>query len=201
MSQLTNTFSDLLPFQIQSPHSIVNFYSFNGTGFAGRLAAFETGNQDPALSAGDFSNATAGASVEGTWSYRYEVPRKVRYAAYGDNRFAVAGLILDATVEYDEHGRKVILLDEPVKKEKQIVSSGEAIRLATDGVYTIKQAAYLATPFPGYVGVVTGSVGQLTFVSPATAQPYIQSGLGVCKVLSTSGSAFGGYAQIQLTLT
>jgi len=201
MSQLTNTFTNLLPFQIQSPHSIVNFYSFNGTGKAGLFATFETGNQDPALSAGDFAASSPGLSYEGAISLRYENPRKVKYSSYGDTKFGVAGLILDATVEYDEHGRKVVLLDGPYKAEKQIVSSGESIRLATDGVYTLKQAAYVGTPFPGYVGVATGTAGQITFVSPAAAAPYITSGLGLCKVLSTSGSAFGGYAQVQLTLT
>ena len=201
MSQLNNTFSDLLGFGITPPHSIVNFYSFNGTGLAGRFASFETGNQDPALTAGDFSAATPGLSYAGAISLRYENPRKVKYAAYGDLKHQVAGLILDATIEEDEHGRKVYLLDGPYKAEKQIVSSGESIRLATDGIFTLKSNAYAATPFPGYVGIVTGTEGKLTFVSPATAQPYVGSGLAVAKVLSTSGSAFGGYAQIQLTLT
>ncbi len=201
MSQLTNTFTDILGFGITNPYSIINFYSFNGTGLAGRFATFETGNQDPALTAGDFSAATPGLAYEGAVSLRYENPRKVKFASYGNTKSEIAGLILDATIEIDEHGRKVFLLDGPYKAEKQIVCSGESIRLATEGIYTLKQNAYLATPFPGYVGIVSGTEGKLTFVSPATAQPYVGSGLAVAKVLSTSGSAFGGYAQVQLTLT
>jgi hypothetical protein len=198
MSQLTNTYSDLLGFQIQNPHSIINFYSFNGTGFAGRLATFETGNQDPALSAGDFSAATPGASYEGAISLRYEQPRKVKYAASGDTKYSVAGLILDATVEYDENGQKVLFHPE-VQKEKQIVPSGVAIRIATEGVYNLKSSAYTNTPFPGYVGVISDAgAGKLAFVPPSAA--VIGSGLDVCKVLSTTGSAFGGYVQVQLTL-
>jgi hypothetical protein len=198
MSQLTNTFSDLLPFRIPNADAIVNFYSFNGYGSGGRFVSFETGNQDPALSAGEFSAASPGATVEGAISLVYEQPRKVKYAAYGELKSQVLGLALDSTVEYDENGQKVRFHPE-VQNEKQIVPSGTAIRVATDGVFTLRKGAYVGTPIPGYVGIVTGTFGQLTFVPPANAQPYITSGLDVCKVLSSSGSAFGGYVQIKLT--
>jgi len=200
MSQLNNTYVDILPFKQENPWGIVNFYSLNTTGFGGRFVTVLTGNQDPALSAGDFAAVGPGASFEGTVSLRYEQPRKVRYAAAGDNKYAVLGLALNGTIEFDEHGRKVVLLDSYVKAEKQIVSSGETVPVATDGIYTLKQGAYVGTPLPGSVGVITGSAGQITFVAAANAASYIGSGLDICKVLSTSGSAFGGYVQVKISL-
>jgi hypothetical protein len=198
MSQLNYTYTDLLGFQIQSPHSIINFYSLNGTGVAGRFVSFETGNQDPEMSAGDFSASTPGAAFDGAISLRYEQPRKVKYAASGETKYSVAGLLLDATVEFDENGQKVLFHPE-VQKEKQIVPSGVAVRIATEGVYNIKSNAYTNTPIPGFVGVISNANGgRLAFVPPSAA--VIGSGLDVCKVLSTSGTSFGGYAQIQLTL-
>lgn len=197
MAQLTNTYTDLLPFRIPSYDDVITFYSFNGYGSGGRFVSFLTGNNSPDLSAGAFSNTAPGFTPDGAYNYIYEQPRKVRYAAYGDLKHQVVGLALDATVEYDEQGRKV-LFEPQVQIEKQIVPTGVPIRIAVDGVYTLKAGAYVGTPFPGYVGVLTGSHGQITFVAPANAQPYVGSGLDVCKVLSTSGSAFGGNVQIKL---
>lgn len=199
MSQLNNTYVDILPFKQENPWGVLNFYSMDQTGAGGRFVTILTGNQDPALSAGEFAASSPGASYEGAISLRYEQPRKVRYGAYGDTKYAVVGLSLNGTVEYDENGRKVIFHPE-VQAEKQIVPSGHTIPIATDGVYTLKKAAYVGTPFPGYVGVLTGTAGQVTFVAPANATPYIQSGLDVCKVLSTTGAAFGGYVQVKINL-
>lgn len=197
MSQLNNTYVDILPFKQENPWGVLNFYSMDQTGVGGRFVTLLTGNQDPALSAGEFAASSPGASYDGAISLRYEQPRKVKYAASGDTKYAVAGLVLDATVEFDENGQKVLFHPE-VQKEKQIVPSGVATRLATEGVYTLKANAYTNTPIPGYVGVIAGTEGKVAFLPPSAA--IIGSGLDVCKVLSTPGSAFGGYAQIQLTL-
>lgn len=197
MAQLTNTYTDLLPFRIPDYDQTINFYSFAGYGSGGRFVSFLTGNNSPDLSAGGFSSTSPGFVPDGAYNYIYEQPRKVRYAAYGDIKHQVVGLALDATVEFDEHGRKV-LFEPQIQIEKQIVPTGTPIRIATEGVYTLKKGAYVGTPFPGYVGVLTGSHGQITFVAPAAAQNYITSGLDICKVLSTSGSNFGGNVQIKL---
>lgn len=200
MAITNNIFCDLLPFKQENPWRVINMYSQDQTGVGGRFVTLLTSNQDPALSAGEFAGVGIGASYAGAVSLRYEQPRKFRLAAYGDNKYAVLGLSLNGTVEYDEHGRKVALLDTPIKAEKQIVSSGESVPVGTDGVYSLKSTAYVGTPFPGYVGVITGTAGQITFVPPANATPYITSGLDVCKVISTTGSAFGGYVQVKVNL-
>ena len=196
---MLNIYNDLLPFRQEAPHAVINLFSLNGTGVGGRFVVLETGNQDPAESSAVLAAATPGYAYSNVTNQRWETPRKFRYAAYGDNKFAVLGLSLNGTVEYDENGNKV-LFNEQTQVEKQIVPSGYTVPVSTAGIYTLKSSAYLSTPFPGYIGVISGTAGQVTFVSPATAQPYLSSGLGVCKVISTSGSAFGGYAQIQLAL-
>jgi hypothetical protein len=194
---MLNIFNDLLPFRQASEYDVINFYSLNGTGVGGRFVSFETGNQDPALSAGDFAASTPGYNYAGVTNLRYEQPRKVRYAASGDTRFSVVGLALNGTVEFDENGNKVLFRPD-VQKEKQIVPSGGTVPISAEGIFTLRSTAYTNTPIPGYVGVIADSLGRVAFYPPS--QGIISSGLAVCKVLSTSGSAFGGYAQIKLAL-
>jgi hypothetical protein len=198
---MLNIYNDLLPFRQEAAHAVINFYSLNGTGVGGRFVTLETGNQDPAESSAVLAGSTPGFAYEGVTNQRWETPRKVRFAASGDTRFSVLGLSLNGTVEYDENGNKV-LFNKYVQDEKQIVPSGYTIPIGTDGVYTLKSSAYNNTPIPGYVGVIDGTAGKVSFFDPSTAiaGAYIASGRAVCKVLSTSGSAFGGYAQIKLTL-
>ena len=191
-----NIFNDLLPFRQAAEVDVINFYSLNGTGVGGRFVAFETGNQDPALSAGDFAAATPGFNYAGVNNLRYEQPRKVRFATAGDTKYALAGLSLNGTVEFDENGNKVLFRPD-VQKEKQIVPSGGTIPIATAGIFTLRSTAYTNAPIPGFVGILAAE-GKLTFVAPSPG--VIGSGLAVCKVLSSSGSAFGGYAQIKLAL-
>ena len=192
---MLNIFNDLLPFRQTSESDVINFYSLNGTGVGGRFVSFETGQQDPALSAGDFAASTPGFNYAGVQNLRYEQPRKVRFAASGDTRYAVAGLSLNGTVEFDENGNKVLFRPD-VQKEKQIVPSGGTIPIATEGLFTLRSTAYTNAPIPGYVGVIADSFGRVAFFPPSAS--IIGSGLAVCKVISTSGSAFGGYAQIQV---
>jgi hypothetical protein len=191
---LVNTFNDLLPFRQLDEHDVINFYSLDNTGVGGRFVTILTGNQDPALSAGDFAASTPGYAYDHTVALRYEQPRKVKVSASGDTVGAVIGLSLNGTIEHDENGQKVLFHKE-VQNEKQIVPSGMTIPIATAGIFTLSSRAYTNTPIPGYVGVIAGD-GKVAFV-PGSAAIY-GSGLAVCKVLSSSGSAFGGYAQIKL---
>jgi len=193
---LINTFVDLLPFRQVSEYDVLNTYSLNGTGVGGRFVTLETGNQDPALSAGDFAASSPGYAYDHTASLRYEQPRKVKYAPSGAFKNEVVGILLNGTVEHDENGQKV-LFHPQIQKEKQIVPSGVTVPIATDGVLTLRAGAYSGTPIPGYVGLVSnGGNGQIQFAPASAANaPY-----AVCKVLSTSGSAFGGYVQVKLTL-
>jgi hypothetical protein len=194
---MLQNFSDLLPFRDYDEHDIVNFYSLDQTGVGGRFVSFLTGNNSPEQTAGNYSATPVGASYAGAYSMRYENPRKVTLSASGDTKGVVLGLSLYGTVEYDNNGQKLIL-NPDLKKELGVVCSGESIPVATNGYFRIKSTAYTNTPIPGYVAVIAGA-GKVAFVAPSAA--VFSSGLNVGKVLSTSGSAFGGYADIKLTLS
>jgi hypothetical protein len=198
---MLNNYSDLLPFRQYSEYDVVNMYSLDTTGVGGRFVTFLTGNNSPDLSAGQFSAATPGASYAGVTALRYENSRKVKLSASGDSVGQILGLSLYGTVEYDNNGQKVLFHPE-IQKENAIVVSGQTIPVATAGIFRIRSNAYTNTPFPGYVGVISDAgLGKLAFVPPTTL--VYESGLAVCKVLSTSGSLLGtagGYADIKLTL-
>ena len=81
-----------LPLRDYSEHDVLQFYSLNGTGMGGLFVVAETGNQDPVLTAGQYSSASVGASYAGTVSLRYENPRKVKFASSGHNAYKVLGL-------------------------------------------------------------------------------------------------------------
>lgn len=193
---MLQNFTDLLPFRQYDEHDVINAYSTDQTGVGGRFVTFLTGNNSPELSAGNFAAASVGASYAGTISRRYENPRKVKLSASGDTKGAVVGLTLYGTVEYDANGQKLILTP-ALSAELGVVNSGQTTPIATDGVFRIRSTAYTNTPIPGYIGVIAGD-GKVAFLPPSTA--LYSSGLAVCKVLSSSGSAFGGYADIKLTV-
>lgn len=196
---MLNNYTDLLPFQSTAiEQDVLQLYSLNRTGVGGRFVVAETGNQNPVLTAGQFSATSVGASYTNTVSLRYENPRKVRYAASGDTKGQIVGLMLYGTVETDNNGQRLIL-NPNLAKELGVVYSGQTTPIATQGMFTLKKPAYTNTPIPGYVGVISAEgEGKVSFLAPSAA--VYSSGLNVCKVLSTSGSAFDGYVQIKLTL-
>lgn len=196
---MLQNFSDLLPFRDYDEHDVINFYSLDQTGVGGRFVTLLTGNNNPELTAGQYSATSVGAAYAGTVSLRYENPRKVTYSASGDTKSSVLGLALYGTIENDANGQRLIL-NPYLKTELGVVISGESIPVATNGYFRIKSTAYTNTPYPGYVGVISDAgKGKLAFVAPSAA--VYSSGLAVCKVLSTSGSAFSGYCDIKLTLS
>lgn len=195
---MLQNYTDLLPLRDYTEHSILPFYSLNGTGVGGRFVVLETGQQDPALSAGRYSNASAGASYTNTVNLRYENPRKYRFAQSGEG-LQVIGLSLYGTVETDTNGQK-ILLDPTIAKELGVVISGQSSPIATAGYFRLKNSAYAGTPIPGYVGVIHDTqAGKVNFLAPSAVT---DKSLVVCKVLSTSGTALnGGYGYVDVLLT
>ena len=105
------------------------------------------------------------------------------------------GLTLYGTVEADANGQKLIL-NPQLAKELGVVYSGQTTPIATDGQFRLQFGASIGTPIPGYVGVIRNG-GKVAYVDESTVT---DKSLIVCKVLSSSGSAFGGYADIKLTL-
>ena len=194
----------LLPFRQKAEAEVINWYSLNGTGLNGTFVALETGNQDPANGDGYVAGSSVGASYTNIESNRYEVKRKVRAVASGDTKFNSLGVTLYTTAEYDENGNKLILQPREARTERAFILSGEAVPVLARGIVTLKSDAYVGTPIPGHVGVAyTGGGGKVEVVDPATL-PITGKGITsdhvLGKFISTSGSAFGGYAQFKLEL-
>lgn len=195
---MLQNFTYALPLRDYSDHDLLQFYSLNGTGMGGLFVVAETGNQDPVGTAGRFApNTAVGATYDGTLSLRYENPRKVKLAASGDDSFKVIGLMLYGTVEYDNNGQKLIL-NPHLSKELGCVYSGQTTPIATDGTFRLTFGASEGVPVPGKVAVIHNTApGKISYVDAASVT---NKSLIVAKVLSSSGKAFGGYADIQLTL-
>lgn len=212
---MQQNFTDVLPFTQYDPSDEIVLYSLNGTGVGGRFVTFETGNQDPTNTAGNYVNATPGYNYSLVTNLRYENPRKVKFAASGSYKDQVLGITLYGTAEYDQNGQKLIL--NPYRKtELGVVYSGESVNVLTDGVVRLKATAYSGIPIPGYVAVISNAGnGLLQIYDPATLasnelSTITSTGSGplfpqfkhvVAKVISSSGTAlYGSYADFKLAL-
>jgi hypothetical protein len=200
---MLQNFTDLLPLIDHNPADEIVFYSQNGTGVGGRFVVLETGFQDPAVDgAGTYGSTTPGYDYQGVTNVRYENKRKFKLAPGGVNKASVLGITLYGTAEYDQNGQKLLFLPNR-KTELGVVTSGETSNVLTDGLIRLKASAYSGTPIPGYVGLIsTAGNGTIQIFDPATlpATGLASASNAVVKVLSTSGSAFGGYADFKLML-
>lgn len=198
MSQLTD--GNLLPFRQHNESDVLNWFSLDGTGLNGMLVTIQTGNQDPAQSAGAYrSTAPNGVAFTNVGNYGYGTVRKVRASTATDTKYNVLGVTLHTTALYDENGN--LLVNQPYDRtiERGFVQTGFAVPILTKGVVTVKLANINGTPFPGHAATV-GNNGQFGVANPSS-QVAIGTGSAVVgKYLSFSGSAFGGYAQIKLDL-
>ncbi len=196
---LNPQFNRLLPYRSYDEHEIINLFSMDQTGIGGKICAFLTGAQDPVTSAGAWSNLNPGYTPAGITNPRYEVTRKVTSTIpVGALKHQIVGVNLQATLEYDENGQKIIFA--PWRKaELNAVVSGEAVQILTKGIIRLGSGAYLGTPLPGYVGIATGD-GLVLAVNPANLLPTgaLTPDMVIGKFVSSTGSAFGGYADFKL---
>lgn len=201
---MLTTQGKLLPFRIVSEFERLDWYSLNPTGMNGLFVALETGNQSPADADG-YTTAGVGVPFQGTYAPRYENKRKVRAAQATDTKYNTLGVTLQITSDFDEQGRPLLMMAESLRHEIGYVVSGESVPLLARGVLTLRGDVYVGTPIPGYVGVLTGN-GQIAVVNPAdlsvtnTGNALNIRDRIVGKFISSSGSAFGGYAQFKLEL-
>ena len=144
----------LLPFRQYDENDVVNLYSFDGTPLDMSTTGPQTSSTADAgvlvkVTAGDLTkdavelhnNATVlgwqGAPHLGKNQYPI-VPWQVQAAGSGE---AVLGITLKQTVSHDENGEK--LLYYPQKKDElQAVLSGEAVPIATRGLFMIDDRAF-----------------------------------------------------------
>ncbi len=201
MSVLTN--SNLLPFRQNDVAEEINMFSLDGTGQAGQLVTMQTGAQDPATSAGSYTTSAPLTAFTNVGNYAYSVTRKVRASAGGDNRFNVLGFTLYTTATVDENG--IPLRAQPYNQtlERGFVQTGFAVPVLARGIITLKFAQINGTPQAGSIAIVSATQAGAVDVLPNTFANQIFASTGgtyVGKFISSSGSAFGGYAQLKVEL-
>lgn len=199
MSLLTD--GNLLPSRQYSESDVLNMFSSDVTGLNGMLVAItNNSNQDPSTSMGAYANrAPNGYAVTNVGNYAYQNARKVRAAVATDTKYNVLGVTLHTTAVYDENGN--LLVNQPYDKtvERGFVQTGFTVPILTRGIITVKLANIGGVPTPGYAATI-GTGGQFAVGNPADLVVIGTGTRVVGKYLSTSGSSFGGYAQIALSL-
>lgn len=205
MSILTD--GNLLPFRQFDNADVINLFALDGTGLNGMLVVMETGNQDPANSAGAYTTQAVASSWTNVTSYRYASPRKVRPSQAGDTAYGCVGITLHTVALNEENGIPLATLPYDKTLERGFVQTGFVVPILTRGVITLKMNNIIGTPFPGYAAVIsTGGNGKIEAINPVGVvhNGFFTGGLTytgsqiIGKFLSYSGSAFGGYAQIQI---
>jgi len=138
----------LLPFRQYDENDVINLFAnaasdasptTNGNGSAGVFVSIQAGNfsKDP-ITYVDRSELSASQSH--TRNQYPEVQLKVVAAPAASKAGEVIGVTLKQTLEADENGEK--LLYNPVKKDElQAVLSGQAVPIATRGVFTLTSDA------------------------------------------------------------
>ena len=169
----------LLPFRQYNEHDVINMFalddsvltetqSFTGThsGDAGVFVKISNGNLDlDPVTYG--SNAYLGKTdypFVGSNGYP-SVSLKITPAASGDIR--PLGLTLWETAKYDENGQKLIYYPQKAA-ENQILLPGQAVPVATKGVFTLTDVAYNNTAnwAVGNPFVLSANAGKVTGVAP-----------------------------------
>lgn len=160
----------ILPFRQYSEEDVVNLYRIAD---GGELAATtDSGTGDAGVfvkvSAGDFSAdpvAYASDSYLGKTDYpfvgRAQYPKVGLQMEAATTGSAVLGISLLQTAKADENGEK--LLYNPQKAaELQAVLPGQAVPVATKGVFTVSAAAVDGTLTPGAKFQISANAGKIT---------------------------------------
>jgi hypothetical protein len=114
------------------------------------------------------------------------VPLKIQPASGGND---CLGMTMYQTANYDENGEK--LLYYPVKKdEMQAVLSGEAVPVATKGVFTLANSAVDGDLTPGSPVALSANAGKVTGASHGDANDGSTTIVGSC-LASGSRTAIG----------
>ena len=165
----------LYPFRQYSDHDVINLFanqivddnpSTDGDGSAGVLVKVLSGDLKK-----DTIDFMASSSYLGNTDYPFlgadkypTVPLRCIAATTGA---PVLGVTLNQTVANDENGEKLIY--NPIKRDElQAVLSGQAVPVATKGLFTFANTAYTegATFIPGNLAVVSATAGTMDGVSP-----------------------------------
>ena len=206
---MANEITRLLPFRQYDENDVINFYSLDTiTGAAGTVVKVSVANLDE--SPFNYTTRTDSSSWDATQgnalSLYPEVPYKVtKLSTTGDRPL---GILLRDVRDKDENGENMLYYPEK-KEELQCVTSGEAVPVATRGIFTVNEKALAGGLAPTIGSVATPSVdGTMTGIVPAANKHSIHDVHGIGKFIGTglresqsSTDAFAGvYAILKLEL-
>lgn len=136
---MANEITRLLPFRQYDENDVINFYSLDAeTGEAGSVVKVSAANlTDEPVKYVQRGDANSFETTLGKGLSMYpEVPYKVtKMSATGGNEKAL-GILLRDVRNKDENGENLLYYPEK-KEELQCVVSGEAVPIATKGLFTI----------------------------------------------------------------
>ena len=211
----------LYPFRQYSEHDVINLFasdtvdstpSTNGNGSAGVFVKVSAGNLDL-----DPITYATNDTVLGKTDYPFlgaaqypSVPLTFTAATAGS---PVLGITLNQTLLTDENGEK--LLYNPVKRaELQAVLSGQAVPVATRGVFTLADTAIDWVDASMTVNnhlVVSANAGKVSGLAASTVSPITGTTSIVGRILATgqrvsqngksdyfAGATTGKYALVQI---
>ena len=207
---MANEITRLLPFRQYDENDVINFYSLDEiTGQAGSVVQVSSANLDTATP--NYVTRTDSNSWDATQGHALslypEVPYEVTKCTGTGATVRPLGILLRDVRSVDENGENMLYYPEK-KEELQCVVSGEAVPIATKGLFTIntKGLAGGAAPAINSLAIPTPD-GQLTGVAHGSASQN-QKDVAVGKFIATgqreSSSATdafaGSYAILELEL-
>jgi len=210
----------LYPFRQYSEQDVVNLFasdtadalpSTNGNGSAGVFVKVSAGNldSDPITYADNAYLGKTDYPFIGAAQYP-SVPLQFTAATAGD---PVLGITLNQTLQTDENGEK--LLYNPVKRQElQAVLSGQAVPVATRGMFTLADTAVDwvdGSMAPNSHLVISANAGKVSGLAASAVSPLTGNYSIVGRVLATgqrvsqngksdyfAGTTTGKYALVQI---
>ena len=210
----------LYPFRQYSDIDVINIFasstcddnpSTNGNGSAGVFVKVNAGNLD-------LDPITYGTNAYlGKTDYPFlgaaQYPSVPLTFTAATNDAPVLGITLNQTLAYDENGEK--LLYNPVKRQElQAVLSGQAVPVATRGMFTLADTAIDWVDANMVVNshlLISANAGKVTGLAPTTSGPLTGQYSIIGKVLATgsrasqngksdyfAGTTTGKYAVVQI---
>ena len=174
---------NLRPFRDYDEHDVINLFAHRSNDVnKGSLVALDTATGWKNTNEPTMEEGVIGATYGNTVSNRYAVRAKVTDAASGSN---VIGMTLWDVKENDENGEK--LLYNPRKAaEMQCVISGQAVPVATRGVFLYSGATLNATH------AAQGPVAGEYLYAADDGQMMVASSVGWDSTVAKVGQVLGG---------
>jgi len=207
---MANEITRLLPFRQYDENDVINFYSFTAeTGEAGSVVMVSSANLDEEPV--KYTERTDSNSFDNTLGHGLslypEVPYKVEKTTGTGATMRPLGILLRDVRAKDENGENLLYYPEK-KEELQCVVSGEAVPIATRGLFTLNVRGLAGGVAPAINSLAVPSAnGTLTGVAHSAATD-AQKATAVGKFVATgqressnTTDAFAGsYAILKLEL-